>query len=92
MSNVTGIPFQKQHLFFDGKQLEDGKILSDLNIYNESTLHLVLKMKIFVKYSFAGKIITLEVEPSDTIAVVKARIQDQEGKFIEYKYFINTSK
>ena len=49
-------------------------------------------MQIFVKYSFAGKIITLEVEPSDTIAVVKARIQDQEGKFIEYKYFINTSK
>ena len=82
LKKIEGISPDQQSLLCSGKELEDGNTLSDYNIHGESTSLLALRrrdpMKIFVK-TMTEKIITLDVEPSDTIANVKTKIQDEEG-------------
>ena len=72
------IPVNQQHLILNKKQqLEGGRTLASYSIQKDSILHLILNLRggtqIFVK-TLAGEQVTLDVEASDTIDIVKAKL------------------
>ena len=71
----------KQNLMFDNKILEDEKFLCDYNIRKHDILQLELKKTVFQIFvmTFTGKIITIEIEPRETIRKLKEMIREKEG-------------
>jgi len=83
IQEAEGIPLEEQRLIFSGKQLENATTVKECNIQKESTILLVRRptgIQIVVKkLGGDGKAIALAVEPKDTIASVKRKIQEKEG-------------
>ena len=70
-----------QNLFFEEKELEDNKNISDYDIKNESIINLrminVKGYQIFVK-TLTGKILQINVFPIYSIGIIKRLIYDKE--------------
>ena len=94
LQEKLGSPPHKQYLIFERTTLEDSRTLSDYNIPNESTLHVIDKLlggfppyEILVKMG-SGKTFTLEVIPDDRIKDVKLKILNKEGILIDRQCLI----
>ncbi|XP_043703316.1 polyubiquitin-like [Telopea speciosissima] len=76
---MSGIPIYKQKFIYAGQQLVDGQTLVYYDITEESVIEMLPpSFQIFVK-TWSGKIITLEVESSNTVKDVMAKINQKLG-------------
>ena len=87
-----GIPICEQKLFFEGKQLQHGR-LEECGVRNGSTLELSLslpggrQMEIYIR-TVKGLTIIVEVDGDATILELKKKIQEQKGYSVDHQKLI----
>jgi ubiquitin C len=83
IQDKEGVPTNQQRLVYGTKTLENNHTLEAYNINDYATIHVCGylrggSMQVFIK-TLTGKTITLDVDSSDSIEIVKQKIQDKEG-------------
>ena len=49
IQEIEGTPIDQQRLLFAGRQLEEGRTLSDYNIRDKEVLHIALRLRKFIR-------------------------------------------
>ena len=82
ISNYCDLVYNGEFLVDDYKvydyDIEENDIITFLGKFKQEEVPIKNTMQIFVK-SLSGKTVVLDVEPSDTIEIVKYKYQDKEG-------------
>ncbi|GJT50265.1 polyubiquitin 11-like protein [Tanacetum coccineum] len=89
-----GIPSDQQILILDGNELGNQRTLAHYNIYDKGTLHLRFRnsarINIIVK-TITGEAMTLSVLRSNTIGIVKTKIQRLTGIPADQQELLNSN-
>lgn len=78
MNLIQGTTMQMQSELLPKRKLGLQDWLGDQHILRASVFYAGRGMQIFIK-TLTGKVITLDVDPSDTIAEIKQKIQEKDG-------------